>query len=409
MSQNVGGGRVGSAPFSAGAEVPITLLNAPSGAVDAFVLELDFSLISTAAAFNLVINTGLNVAAEGVDDMDLILATLLQSINIYYDPGQPNTANLAMARLRTNFGLLNQQDFGGSLAQSNGVSVPISSGSPAPFTVLVRCPVSLRHYWSDGDAFVSGTDRLKDGEIAPVFGASNTPTIALANGSAVVSAFQNKLWERPGPGTPADFGPTWKIRFVAGLATIAPLGPAIRMALLATGPAATNLVVSYLTEGQIDLRNVSPQILADQYFNEFLNNGGFNLPNRASPLLWYGRLSKSSDLPAVPVASSIDGSNGTATSQSFYDITNVPATGADAARTAANAYGGGTGVSTAVVAPHSVHAGQPANAPATVLRQRIMPAPSGKPQARNAAALGARQTAKTSRVNAAFARMKRGR
>ncbi len=407
MAQNQGGSLAGSSPFSAGAESPIELSGLKPGCIGALYCELDFSLKSIGSAFNLVIDTGQQLASEGTDDADLIAAALLSYIALDQDPGDRSVPpSITMNRLRSVLAFLNQDDYSGSLMA--GGSVPVSTGGATAFTLLIRFPISLLSYFHDGDAYAQGSERLKQGQISPAWGSSATPSVVLANGTAVVSGLgAMKLWPEYVPGSPTDVGPTWAVRYVSGLPTIAPLGPAVRLGLLRPTSVGSDTVTTYLITGQIRTLNQSGLLITQDYVRDHvIQGGGPDLTKRAFPLIYNSRRSKGADLPTKAVQTVVDGSNGSASSLSFYDIVARPAPGDAVARTSADAVGGGADTAPQPVAPSSVRPGMPVGTPPAFTRPRSLPrqvaaalAPNVQPTASgNAVQLAAQHAANVSRV-----------
>lgn len=331
-----GGGRMGGVPLNAGGEVQQPFTNIPQGPISRILLKVAFSLLSTAAAFAMVVNTTASAAAEGVDDLDLLLNAMFTSLRLFWDPNSI-AGTLTPAQWRTVLGLFNQRDFTGTVV--NGVSVPISSGSAKALYVTLTFPVTLDMYFDDGAIFANGSARLKTGAMAYTSGASLTPTVVLANGSAVVSGLSIDLKTESGAGTSGDIGHLWRVQRRLNLSNVYTFEERVmRLALLDILPAATN-PGGPTNVGPYELW--TPDVFATRYQGERLNAGGYDVTARCTPYLWVEKSRKFLDFAATSGDElRIDITSGVS-SVGVYDIQAIPPDSSQVQAVATHVGGGG--------------------------------------------------------------------
>jgi hypothetical protein len=383
-----GGGRLGGVALQAGGLVEQNFVNMPVGPIDILYLILSFSLISTAAAFTAVVDTGSSAAAEGTDDMDLLLNALMTTLTIYADP-QSLQGALSLPQWRTVLGLFNIRDFDGSFI--NGSAIPISTGTAAKFTVAIPIPYNLKNYFHDGGTFHQGSDRMKLGEFDYQSGASLTPTVVLANGSAVVSAYSQAVFAQAGNGTEHDVGPVFQVKRLLNLPTVYDFDAGERLGMLMTTPASTNAATA-INVGPYELW--SPAQFQAQYQADQLYQGaGFDITARATPIIWIQRTRRFQDfLATLGESIRVDIVSGLS-ALSVYDI-KVLTAGAPLIQQLSQSIGAGGAVSVATLSPPSGQNVPPAIS--TLANQRILPgsinAANVTVQASPAAAAGAQAT-----------------
>lgn len=365
MSQ-YGGGRMGGVALPASGTVTQNFSNIPKGPVSRLFLTLTLSLISTAAAFAAVVSTAGSAAAEGVDDLDLLLNAIFNFFTLYWEAGN-QCGSLTPAQWRTVLGLFNQSDFSGGFL--NGTSIPVSTGSAKQVNIVLPIPVSLENYFEDGGIFANGSNRLETGQLDYNIKAL-TPTVVMANGSAVVSGLSVSLLAESGAGTENDIGHTWKVNRQANLSTVYQFGPGMRIALLDAAPAPSNACTAYNVE---DFQLWTPTAFQTKYQQERLNFGGYDVTQRCTPLLWIGRNRKFTDFVAqLGVAPKVDAVSGVS-SLTVYDIVSVPPAPAAIERVSTKAGGGGQ-VTITHPTPRSLPPGTPIPAElAPLLPVRVMP------------------------------------
>ena len=81
-----GGGNMGGVALVAGNDATKDFRNVHKGPVEYFLIAISFALLSTSTAFALVIDTEGSAAAEGVDDLDLILNSVFARLTMLWDP-----------------------------------------------------------------------------------------------------------------------------------------------------------------------------------------------------------------------------------------------------------------------------------------------------------------------------------
>lgn len=318
MSQ-FGGGRLGGVPLVAGGMVPQDFRALPRGPIAALFLTISFSLISSAAAFNLAVSTGASAAAEGADDMDIILDALFTSLTWYADEDH-QVGSLKPSQWRTILGALNVRDFEGTMADA--ASVPISTGTPKAFKVTMTLPVSLQRYFKDGSIFMNGSRRLSTGRMEYNAGATLTPSVVLAHGTAAVSAVGVSITPETGAGTEDDVGLLWRVKRNANLPTVYAFDDQLRILIADVTPAASNAVTNYKIG---DYEMWAPSDFQAKYQGERLITSGFDSTARCTPLAWLDKdttlldfnahLGKQIHLDAVSGVSSL----------ALYDVVAIPA------------------------------------------------------------------------------------
>lgn len=331
-----GGGRMGGVALAAGGTVVQNFLNMPVGPVEALILTISVALKSSAAAFAAVVSTSGSASAEGIDDMDLILNALFTLLTMNVDPSTP-VGTLTPAQWRTILGLLNQRDIYSTF--TNGVSVPISSGSATTFKFMVRLPISLQQYFVDGGIFRNGSQRMKAGDIQYTMASSLTPTVVCANGSAVVQAGMSVAIEPEfGAGSEADIGMTWNVKRLSSLPTSYDLGEGMRLAILDTTAVASSAVSSF----QVGNYNLwQPSSFGAKYAAERLAAGGYDITARCTPLVWIEPNRKFMEfLAMLGAANKIDAVSGVS-SLTVYDVRAIGAAPDQVARVATQVGGGG--------------------------------------------------------------------
>lgn len=360
-----GGGRLGGVALSAGGLVEQNFLNMPVGPIALLYLIFAFSLKSSGSSFTLVIDTGSSAAAEGTDDMDLLLNALMTTLTIYADP-QSLQGAMSLPQWRTVLGLFNIRDFDGSL--TNGSTVPSSGSSATAFTVAVPIPYDLSNYFFDGSVFHQGSTRLSLGEFDYTSGASLTPSVVCANGTAVVSAYSISVFAQAGRGTEHDVGAVWQVKRLLNLPTVYDFDVGERLGMLMTTPASTN-GASAVNVGPYELW--TPAQFQAQYQSEQLWQGsGFDITARCTPILWIARNRRLQDfLSSLGESIRVDVVSGLS-ALSVYDIKALPAS-PDLVQQVSTKVGAGGPVSTATLSPPS---GQ--NVPSAIqplANQRILP------------------------------------
>lgn len=332
-----GGGRLGGINPAAGQMVPQPLQSVPQGFLTRFFLTVAFTVISTGAAFATSVGTGFGMVAEGSDDADKLLNAVLASLQLFLRASR-QTFNLTPAQLRTVLALLNQRAMVGSLL--SGPTVPISSGSALAVKAILPIPLSLDAYIRDGRGFGQGSEGVRTGQINWNFGASLTPTVVLANGSAVVGGLAVSTETEFGVGSPHDVGPTWRVERSAGQPNIVDLAPAIRLAFLDVQPAGSNPVSAYNTNGQQDSVGVTPNALAAAYESERGMALADDITSRCTPILWLPRETVYSDVPKRPMPFRVDAASG-ASALGYYDIQAETPSASEVAKQSALLGGGG--------------------------------------------------------------------
>jgi hypothetical protein len=367
MSGQFGAGKMGGVALSAGGTVSQDFRNVPKGAISRLMLTVSMGLKSSAGAFAAVVGTGGSATSEGTDDIDLLMNACFSLLALYWDASTLAFA-LTPAQLRTVFGLLNQRDLDGTLV--NGSSVPTSAGAATTYKIVLPIPVSLDTYFEDGGLFANGSHRLSEGRLDYTCTSSLTPSVVLANGTAVVSGLSVSIDAETGAGTEADVGMTWSVKRLANLPTSYELDDALRLAILDTTPVNTNAASSY-NVAEYELQ--APSTLGAFYQAQRLRSGGYDITARCTPLDWIrqstkfldlnGRLNRRNKLEAVSGVSSL----------TVYDIQAKPAP-ATAVQSVSQKVGAGGPVTIVHPSPASLPPGTqvPAHL-ATFLPSRISP------------------------------------
>lgn len=327
-----GGGNMGGVNLVASNDATQDFRNTPKGPIDYFLLTIGFSLLSTGAAFALVVDTEGSAAAEGVDDLDLILNAVFLRLTMLWDPGHQAFA-LTPAQLRTILGLFNQRDFLGTM--DNADQVPVSTGSATAFSIVLKIPVALIDYFDDGNIFRNGSTRLSTGSMIYSCKSSLTPNVVLANGTAAVSGMSVSMAGFNGAGSEHDVGMTWTVKRPANLPTQYAMAEGIRLAVLDSNPVDTSAVTNWVVAGYAQL--LTPAQLGARYQGNRLRAGGFDITKRATPLLyvererqfhdWLGHKGRDLEINAVSGVSSL----------TVYDVLAIsppPAVVADVSREA---------------------------------------------------------------------------
>lgn len=290
MSQ-LGSGRMGGIPLAAGLQTQ-NFLNMPKGPINTIYLDVTITgkqTVGVATGFALNVDSGADAGAEGVDDMDLLLDAIFNSLALFWEPDNI-CGVMKPSHWRTILGMLNQRDFGGTFR--NGAAVP-AANALVTFHVLIPFPVSLDKYFADGEIFTQGSERIKRGQLDYNV-ASTTPTVVLANGSFTVTALAVSLNTESGIGTVGDVGPTWRVNRYSGLPTIYDF-PALsggRIALLDTTPPASS-TISAATVGENTLQ--SPSLFQGRYQADRLHSGGYDITFRATPFIFLEQKAKFMD------------------------------------------------------------------------------------------------------------------
>lgn len=312
------GQSLGNFSLAAGGQSVLPFNTLLAGAYSKFHLILGFSLKSTGSAFNLVVDTAGSAAAEGVDDMDLVLNTIFTNLNIYYDAASPMFIGHTLPQARTVLDTLNQRDFDGGM--TNGTQVPASGGSALAFTVVVVLPMNLKRYLRrSGQLFQQGSARLYDGRAMITSGANITnPNVTLANGIATVTNITASLYAFGGIGSAGDIGNTWQSERVQGQPTVPQLDSRVRLAILDFNPAATNAVANYQINSQ---QLMTPANLQAVFQSERLYAGGMDITARCTPVVWVHEDTETLELGAIIGQPNFIQLVSGASSFSYYDLT----------------------------------------------------------------------------------------
>lgn len=363
MSQN-GGGKIGSVSLVASGEVSQSLQSCPKGPIAALLVSIGFSIknnTGAGAAFDLVVSTEGSAAAEGTDDMDLILNTIITRLAYFMDPSTL-VGTLTLPQWRTVLGLLNRRDLGGTLV--NGADAAANASSALPYTVVMRIPISLAQHFMDGNIFQNGSERIKTGELRYTGGANVTnPTVVLAGGTGLLSAISVSVSVETGAGTENDIGNAWSVSRQSGYATRVELDSRPRIALLDTTPAASNAATA-VNVGEFSLQ--SPALLAARFQMGRLALGGFDITARCTPYQWWEPervlMDFLTSMGKPVVLESISG----VTSFSLYDVVMVPPPPVEVERIG-NLVGGGGPLTLSHPTPRSLPPGSPVPAALTAL------------------------------------------
>lgn len=352
-----GGGWLGSVPIAAGGANPQTFLALRPGAVKMFFLAFTLTLISTAGAFNLVVDQGQNAAGEGVDDFDITMNGVFEQINMAWD-NEVDAFNLTPAQLRTVLGALNLRDLLGNFVQSgNGLSVPATGTTPRSLRAVFQIPVELNDLFEDGNMFANGSARLKDGQLQYVTGSTVTPTVVLANGSAVVGGLTVDLKPVTGAGDEGIAGNVWRAERILNLPTIHQFN-SVRpiIALLDVLPVASNPAAGITLDSY---KNWDANAFGE-FFDQFragAKGAVFELPARGTPYVLPNPGSTAFDMlhrwsrgaPRLEISSGV----------TSVDVTQIIAIGPSSSlvESVATKIGGGGPVATAPITPRSLPPG----------------------------------------------------
>lgn len=407
-----GGGRMGGVALAAGVDVPQDFRNCPEGPIDSMFLTIAVSgKASGAGSFALVVATEGSATSEGSDDLDDMMDALFTSLTMYLDPAHM-MFSLTPSRLRTILGLFNQRDIAGTFL--NAATVNGSGGANATYNIVIRIPISLASYFEDGTIFQNGSHRVKTGSMI-YRAAALTPTVVLSNGSFVVSGFSVSIRAQTGAGSASDVGMSWSIKRLSGLPTDYAMSPGMRLGVLDTQTVTANTVTAYNFDG-FDL--FTPSDFGSRYQTDRLQDGGYDITARATPLLFIERSRKFMDFLAhVGKEYTVSAVSGVS-SQSFYDVQAHPVPPAIVEDVSVKVGGGGP-VSLANPTPPSLPPGAripPALSgllPVRVLQGRVSDGGTGAVQKKSNpadAAAGALQKEVTAqRYGAAFKLFGRGR
>lgn len=192
-----------------GGVATLSLRGMDPGAIKHFIVELMFTLISTGAAFNNEILQGASAAAVGVDDLDALLLSLTPSWYLQVEGETFQYGPIDPRFLRRVLAYFNNADM--NVYPGNGTSIPASNGTAAAYKVTAIIPEDLTDLMMDGDIFHQGSVRMETGQFGWTLGASLTPSVVLANGTATVGAFAMNVRVRYGSGSAGDVGPLWQV------------------------------------------------------------------------------------------------------------------------------------------------------------------------------------------------------
>lgn len=338
-STEFGGGPIGSVNLAAGGENPLSFRDMPEGPCSAVQLSIGLSIVSTAGAFSAVFDTGSSFAGEGVDDVDLLTNAVYSKLNWFIDKHE-TPFNLSPAQLRTTLAVLELRDIISTLL--NGASIP-ATGQPVKVVLFtLRIPVQLNHMVEDGNLFANGSERMKTGTLFAVTNSSITPTVVLANGSAVVSANIFRAIADGGVGDKGDVGMTWSMLRQLGLPTVHNFElDRPRLFLADVLPVASN-PASAISIG--DYESLNPSDFAGMFVAQRLQamGGAADLTGRITPYIWPSPHSRVDDIiarllkgpPRLVVAAGI-------TSIGVYDLQVIGASESAQAGVATNVGGGG--------------------------------------------------------------------
>lgn len=346
---------LGGVGLSAGVPNVKTFLDSmPKGIpVGRIAQRFAFTLISTAAAFNLAVDSQGSAAAEGVDDTDILLNALFSQWYYEWSAGKPVGSSMTPAQWRTIFGAISRRDFEGSFA--NGISVTATGGTPRALYIDVLFPVSMATMFQGGGMTTRGSDAMRTASWQYSAGSSLTPTVVLTNGSAIVGGLSISLVLYGGLGTGGDVGPTWQITRRNSLPLPYDFPEANRLALLDTTPGSSysGAAISFW-----DYVNAAPADFTTRFQSDILGVSGAVYDISARVLPYYiikpddsvNILSTRYGKPTrLEVASGI-------TSTSVYDLTLEEPHAATVA-TVGQTVGGGGAVATTRVQPHGLDEG----------------------------------------------------
>lgn len=266
----------------------------PNGLIKRFLLSINFTLISTGAAFVASIATGQSAAAEGADDMDKLMTAIIIQLTLFWTPNR-QAFFLAMTVLRTILGAVNFQDFLGSF--KNGVSIPISSGPAAAYQVQIEVPSSLDHMFEDGALFAQGSESIRDGKFQFKFNTSVSPNVVMANGTATVGALQINVKCNTMPGSAHDVASRWCAEILSGYQTPWDVTPRESRLFLADRLTAAVSLADGVTYNRLqDAENIQADTLQNNYLSDVIGPYGnaYDLSQRCTP--WPGMVEKGTKL-----------------------------------------------------------------------------------------------------------------
>ena len=280
---NFGGTRMSTTALTAGGLAQAHFRDLEDGHVDRFNVNISLGLKDNAGGgFNAVVSSG---AAEGSDDLDVLLAAIFTNLSLYWETSNVAFNGLTPSQLRTLLILFNRRDFEGTFI--NGAAIPANNGAATTFRIAIPVPVSLRNYFEDGDITGRGATCMSEGQGRFDFNmaSSLTPTAVLHSGTAVVSALSVYIGVNYSDGDTSDCGPSWRARRPTNLKYIGEKWPsATRIGVLdMTANAATDVTAySFLS-----YRNVPPSEFTSRWQADRLRDGGgYDLSARCVPLIF---------------------------------------------------------------------------------------------------------------------------
>lgn len=289
-----GGGLLGGVALAAGTMTPQPFTALPVGPVAALLCLISFTLISTGGGFALVVDTGGASAAEGTDDMDIFLTNMFSNVQLYADP-DTSQANFDLVKLRTILGYFNVKDYGGSFV--NGATVPAAGGGAKAFNIAIQIPYALKNLMPhDGAMFHQGSTRLKTGRLEITSGASLTPNLVFAGGTATVGGMKWETMPLAGSGTENDVAPIWQVTRPGNTLTVYDFDPGDYL-FIASQSLAAAIGDKPIIIGPYE--NLRPSMFVNQFQDEQLTYGGFDVTNRCTPLMWVNRHRRFEDMMAT--------------------------------------------------------------------------------------------------------------
>jgi hypothetical protein len=348
MAGQFGGSRIGGVALSANGMTPQPFTSIPTGPLGALQLLITFGLISSGSSFALVVDTGGSAAAEGTDDLDLLLGAIFGKHSLFADTATMQ-GNEVFSRWRTFLGSVNVRDFVGNLL--TGSTVPASNASAKTFQVIVQFPWDLRDQFVDGAMFHQGSTRISQGRFEFNVGTTLTPTVVLANGTAVVSGLSVQTFPKACGGTENDIAPTWQMTSPTGIQTVYAFDATQRLFVaLQSLPSSVGLTLP-IDIGPYE-RTPAGQFAA-YYQAEQLVYGGFDITQRCTPLLYVGRTRRFQDFLAnLGDQLSIDAASTNLSTLSLIDVKMLP-TSPSTVQQVGQVIGAGGAVSSATIAPPS--------------------------------------------------------
>ena len=334
-SVQFGGNRMGGVALPASGDVVQNFQNMPRGPIDQLFLHLTVTGKSSAGAFAAKVDTGSSASAEGTDDIDLLLAGIFTSMTLFWEP-ENLCAQLSFPQWRTILGNFNKRDFGGTLV--NGLSLTATGGANTAYHIEIPIPVSLRKYFFDGAMTTNGSERLKNGQLTFSIKAS-TGSVALTNGTFVVSSVSEEIKVHHGAGDAGDIGPSWRCNRTLGYATTYELPPCsggrlFLADILPLGSAtATNITID-------DFTNMTPLDFVTEYQATKLILGGYDVTARCTPYIYLPDDARFDDLTShvnKPIRWDMIGP----TSVGIYDVQMIAASGTAFHNVATSVGGGG--------------------------------------------------------------------